>query len=776
MSGTSPTHGGALFPLDSRKRKERELSPVAPDPEPTPSRADAFWITPSRSGRVKKTYAHKRARSYASSAQEDLSDGAVVPSSRSPSPQSSPIKPRAQPRSTAIDVYVELPSNIRYFQTTARSASRHRAPTTIPDDPGMSGARPEPPRMDGPSTSRKKLVPYVEVPLRRTTSARKERRHISGFVSPARASDIHDVNVHVSRGRSFEQKAIAFPSPPPSEGDWTTCHHQDDQLTLSEALNRSFAAVSSYPTVSDNIPITAPSEPTAKREPGRPRPRSRGLAALGPIVSHSQSSSTRLRRTSSGNAASPAAPNSAPPVKRGPGRPRKNPLPPPEPEAAPAGGSRPRRSSARSKSGTRPTQLPSDEDEGDAAAVVDQLLYDPPSSPAGPSGSAPTDHDYAYHSVDVAPVARALERQAAEEAAMAFDADAGPPPVPMKRARGRPRGSKNKSTLAREQAACDERLARLTSSSRTRSAPAAPHVAESTVSSLPPVPIKRPRGRPRKSAPSAFSSSGFMDYTEPLKDPDDDALTAGPSTIPAKARGRSRTRRNSTSILPISSSSAASPAKSSQYYLDLDTMQWRRRGRSVSASPTKRRRSLSRATKKATEYVTSQLLCAALKTALVKAAATPKLAQDRTDDGLRVAPSGVLLFSDGKSDEPVPTLTPVFSGSWAILEDPRVTFDDGLVMKKLHEVVLGTGAFVRFGEARISRTARGRTVTVTVPCCCQSLRPVPPHTPSSRAGKRVAASPLECKGELTVSISEEAATREYAGLAKVLRTTVVVTH
>ena len=61
-------------PPNMRKRKERELSPAVPDPENiTPDRRDSFW-TPNRSARVFKTYAHKRARSYASSAPDEFDD------------------------------------------------------------------------------------------------------------------------------------------------------------------------------------------------------------------------------------------------------------------------------------------------------------------------------------------------------------------------------------------------------------------------------------------------------------------------------------------------------------------------------------------------------------------------------------------------------------------------------------------------------------------------------------------------------------------------------
>lgn len=64
-------------PPHFRKRKQRDPSPTAPSPEePTPARRDAFGVTPSRSARVYKTYAHKRTRSYASSSAGDEPDEA----------------------------------------------------------------------------------------------------------------------------------------------------------------------------------------------------------------------------------------------------------------------------------------------------------------------------------------------------------------------------------------------------------------------------------------------------------------------------------------------------------------------------------------------------------------------------------------------------------------------------------------------------------------------------------------------------------------------------
>ncbi len=80
MSG-GPAYIGKPPPQWTRKRREweqqrarerevaeqeRELSPAVPDPPVTPSRS-AIFGSPNKSARVYKTYAHKRARSQASS-------------------------------------------------------------------------------------------------------------------------------------------------------------------------------------------------------------------------------------------------------------------------------------------------------------------------------------------------------------------------------------------------------------------------------------------------------------------------------------------------------------------------------------------------------------------------------------------------------------------------------------------------------------------------------------------------------------------------------------
>ncbi|KAL7278027.1 hypothetical protein ACG7TL_007987 [Trametes sanguinea] len=673
--------------------------------------------------------------------------------------------------------------------------------STAMSDPGPSTGPPEPPHREITPIPRKRMVPYVEIPHRPAWMRKATQIHEA--VSTTHADDIPSSSTHPSRGLTLAQRVIAFPSPPPSDDDWVkgrAAHRQDEQLSLSEALNRSFATGSALAESGiDSTPGSRREIP--KRKSGRSRSRGRGLAATASIANDNESPSRRLPKASGSDTLSA----SAPPVKRGPGRPRKHPLPGSATEPRPISVSGPRRSSARSKSRTRAVRSPTDEDEGDAAAVVDQLLQDASSSPRVTSNVSPTRHDYAHHTVDASPIARGFARQAQDEAAHATDWDATSPP---RRPRGRPPGSKNKGSFTRATEALPKPFVLLPPRSprdaRTR---AAPSVAESTISSLPPVPIKRSRGRPRKSAPSEFPPSDFVDYIEPLRDPDDDALTAGPPVTRARSRGRSRTRRNSTSALPdrapagrapsppaprtrsrgrsstrrnsisaVPDSASADPATSSQYYLDLDTMQWKRRTRSVSASPAKRRRSSSRSTRarKPIEYPTSKAIFSALKITLVAASMKPKLTQAMTDDGLRIAPSGVLLLSNGTNDEPADATTSVFNGSWAVLEDPRVIVDDALVMKRLHEVVIGVGGFIRFEQAHISRTSGGRIVTVTVPCCCQSVQPENPEHPAW-AARAATTQTVECEGELAVSVGEQP-TREFAGLAKVLRTTVTVTH
>ncbi|KAI0324185.1 hypothetical protein GY45DRAFT_1439244 [Cubamyces sp. BRFM 1775] len=758
-----------------RKRKERELSPAVPDPENiTPDRRDSFW-TPNRSARVFRTYAHKRARSYASSAPDEFDDDA---SSRSPSPQSSPIRPRGRsPPRTGGKVSIPL-ERIARRSTAASDHHDHPGEIEGPNHSTSSTAH-----GSNSTLQRRRSIVYVEVPQRA-----KGSRASSGKSRPTSRVRAGLSEHHDQRGRSSAQKAIAIPSPPPSDDVIGMPHLMRDfpteALSLSEALNRSLAPSSSMDA--GNV--------SPQRRRGRPRGRG-GLVGLGPIISHDDMNRSPRREPQ----AAPAASISASPVKRGPGRPRKHPLPPGQPESVPRSVSRPRRAATRSRSRARPAGPTRDSDDVDAEVVAEQLLHDSSRSPERPGPSTSRRRSYAFQSIDIAPIVRAFERQEADEADIlsGTETTSAPSAVSAKKPRGRPRGSKNKSTLARE-AERAKRFAPLSAGpSRIPVQPFPTSVStEASTFSLPPVPIKRGRGRPRKSAPSASNMllEDTMDYMEPLKDPDENPPAARHSTPGPSRRGRSRTRRNSISTIPTAPAhTPGSPAGPSSYYLDLNTLQWKRRARSVSSSPVKRRASSRHGEHRAnvTEYQTRVLLCTALKAALVSASARPKRGVYRaagavTEDGLKVAPSGILLFSDGEpsgggnrraeEEEGEEEDWQVFSGSWSVLEDPKVALDDALVLKKLHEVVLGIEAFIRLEDARTSRNPHDRTVTVAVPCCCQCVRPRSPRRASSSSRGAASVEDTDCAGELTVSISEEPAMGAYAGLAKVLRTTVTVTH
>lgn len=519
--------------------------------------------------------------------------------------------------------------------------------------------------------------------------------------------------------RGKPKPTTAMPSPPPTSDDNTAASDiqyrasSAAHLSLSDALNNSFANTFVSPFRPDNALPPGSSSAPPKRKRGRPPGKSSSLSGLGPIISQGTPGSSPIRKAAAvPTVSSPTAVLSAP-VKRGPGRPRKHPLPIPS-ATTPA---RPTLSAGPSSSHkkSRPALANEDEeDSSDAEAVAEQLLQDVSRSLERAPTSSHHKEKHAYQSVDISNIARALERQAADEAENPSDTGHIPAPEgpPVKKPRGRPRGSKNKSTLEREAEARERRLASL-SSPPTRMV-AAPVASTSTSAgpSFAPVPIKRPRGRPRKSAPSAST----LEYFEPLRDFDGDTPTAGPSTPAPKRRGRSRTRANSVSAVPQTPPTPSAPPTPSPYYLDLNTMQWRRRTRSASALSTRRRTSalISASVGEAgevTEYQTIKALCAALKAAL--SVAEPKLAQvpvqtsakrkgksrergrskGPADDGLKVAPSGVLFVADDADDNPS-SGTFVFRGSWSVLGDPNVALDDSLALKKLHEVVLGMGACV----------------------------------------------------------------------------------
>ncbi|KAI0367870.1 hypothetical protein BV20DRAFT_969937 [Pilatotrama ljubarskyi] len=738
-------------PAQLGKRKQRDLSPVIPDPEElTPgTRTDAFG-TPARSARVYRTYAHKRARSRAnSSAGDEPLEVEAESLPHVPSPQESPTRVQYGTNQAEAALGADLPRGDLRDQDRQEETSRaaalmdhHSAYNEL--DPSTSFATQRTARSKTPLRRRRSTV-FVEIP---SQPASQLQKYVQPLLSSQEAEHTNaaDVQTRVGRprGRPLKQKPIAIPSPPPTSDDASPAGRPGGRrraqsgthLSLTDALNQSFAAAALTASTSATGFAEPSSEPPRRRR-GRPPGRGRARVALGPVITHSELRSTRSRRTSDVPPVEPSRPPAqATAAKRGPGRPRKHPLPPGASSSPAKARSASRTNRRASTSNSRPALAGSDAEDSEEEAVTRQLLRNT-SRADGPTTSSPSkEYRFVYQSVDVGPLARALERQAAEEAVNGTateteNASAGP----SKKPRGRPRGSKNKTTLAREEAAARVRgLGSTSSAVHSYSAgPSAPTRMRATdpslTSDLPPVPIKRPRGRPRKSAPSAFPASGFMDYVELLRDASDteDRASAGPSSA-GVGRGRSRTRRNSTSAVPIAPQSAAAPVAPPPYYLDLKTMQWKRRSRSLSASPSKtnskRKASTSRLRDDATpakEYQTSAVLCDALKVALLTS--TPKLSSPtirgkgkgkavaRTDDGLKVAPSGVLLFADGldegEEDDSGPW-TCVFKGSWVVLGDPNATLDDALVLKKLHEVVLGTGAYVRSAFCTSTSTSAAR--------------------------------------------------------------------
>ncbi|KAI0641709.1 hypothetical protein C8Q79DRAFT_988912 [Trametes meyenii] len=828
-------------PPHLRKRKQRELSPVVPDPEPpTPVRDDTFG-TLVRSARVYKTYAHKRARSYASEPAESGPDAGQNASS--PSPRSSPTRPpvRIQYGSATRKAGVR-PEDSLQMTTTEKDSEEPSAPVAELNGHHDITNAPIPSTSASPSIESQSPSSVYNVPLRTKLSAvyveisqrRKPSHHVPGeqtsaTSSVARAEPLTTAMERAGppRGRPPKQKPIAFPSPPPTSDDNSILGGPSTRrraiskarLSLSEALNTSFAqAVSSSPISSVAPAETVDSPP--KRKPGRPRGRGRGRARAASGPTRSEVVLSSLQRMSGAEAGPSRDPAPLAQVKRGPGRPRKHPLPSTiVPVSTGSPSSRP--SSTVGLPGWTPLKSPDeDEDDSEAEAVAAQLL--PSTSRSARRGASPSlDEDQLlYQSVDVGPVVRALAHQAAIDAA---NTTAGyvqsTAPTPVKKRRGRPPGSKNKATLAREAEARRQRLTSLSSGGPRAPLPPLPLHTVSSLSalvpapSLPPVPIKRPRGRPRKSAPSAFPPSGVMEYFEPLKDPESDApdSEAGPSTPRPRTRSHSRhrTRRNSApdSVVapPLRTPAVPAPAPPapmapSSYYLDLGTLTWKRRSRSISVSPSKRKEKRPSAASslwfeeqgtKATEYQTSGALYTALREALALASVTPKVARTSpkgkgkgkgkgkaVDNGLKIAPSGVLLFADlsddSEDEEDTRPRTSVFRGSWAVLGNPHSVFDDSVPLKALHTVVREIGGSLGTQEQRFTRSADGQHATVVVPCCCASLGANPAAYPAGAREEEEDAP--RCLGEMAVSVREEMVEMNFGGKVKTLRTTIVVAH
>ena len=598
----------------------------------------------------------------------------ITVGSRESSPEPSPSK---MSKKQAYDDPKPLPTRV------ARGLSRNARQVAGPSSAAAPVSRSAIPRSHPSSPT-----VYVEISPRRKTPFPQS----ATTATPSRAEP--------TRGRTRDPKAISLPSPSPTAEENSEERPRKRArvpsgpgMSLSEALNRSFAgANATRPPTAGATSISAAPFPTAgpsesisvslKRKPGRPRGRGRGrgLAHMDPAVSHSAlAAATRSSAAGSGaqrvaidDEEGSAGEDAAPvvPAKRPRGRPRKDSTAPPRPPSRTP--SRPRRSVSRRRS----SGYVLDAEAMDAQATED---YDTPSQMN------------LHQSVDVLPVARALEEQAMREGESLSTSTA-----PPKKPRGRPKGSKNKATLEREALA--------------RAAAARAFPANPIVPSPAPAPIKRGPGRPRKSAPNppTVPLDGTVDYMEPLKDPDEEDVPH-PSTLHPgrRTRSRSRARRNSTPAAP-------SPA----YYLDMTTLQWKPRARSVSASPAKRR---ARVVEGTTEYQTSGRLCAALRQKLLAAPPPRTKEQEKEerekekekDDGFRVSRSGALVLADKDEETQAGTAAEaaaeaetetetqdapafVFSGAWEVIADRNAVCDDALLLKTLHDVVKRLGICITY--------------------------------------------------------------------------------
>ncbi|KAI0739685.1 hypothetical protein C8Q80DRAFT_1274733 [Daedaleopsis nitida] len=745
--------------LKKRKRQaeQRELSPAVPDPEHiTPSRKDVFG-SPAKSTRVLKTYAHKRARSYASSAagepeedeDDESSDSSVDHSPTKPPHKRARISTKGPPSRRPSSSHLRR----REEDTDSYAGLSHPTPSSSVKKrrrPSSPGVQIEPPRPPSP------VIP--------TASA----------VDVTRAGR--------PRGRPPKVKPIAIPTPSTSSEESaalggkrrTAAEFVGPPLTLSEALNRSFANASMrFAELGEPLDTSV----SVKQKPGRPsgrgRGRGRGGASITRPASHTvpalseeddapPAPSKRPRsRPHKSSVSEPSFPDPAveetqiedveptTPAKRPRGRPRKNTLPSSPP------GRREGRSVSRGRKKT----------------VRSLSLSQPPVS-----------QQHLYDSVDVEPVVRALDNQAAQEDAHLHTDDGSS--APPKRGRGRPRGSKNKTTLSRE-ASHPQR--------RTVSAGPATRVSVLQTSGpspiLPPNPVvqtpaKRPRGRPRKSAPTAettvFPASETFDYMEPLKDPDEeDRNTAAGASTP-RTRGRSSSRSQSRSRPRRNSAVVMVPP--SPYYLDMATLQWRRREPTVSepatpsSSPAKRGSTHAQAAAAGgtKEYQSTVKLCAALKKALLQAP-MPKTRAPGVDADASAGKGKSKGKGKGKDkgkDKDDSAGTVVFRGSWAVLADPSAACDDSTALKTLHDIVRGIDACINLDNTgpTFSASDDGRTVAVAVPCGCLSIpgRALDDDLDSSSAP--------ECAGEMSVSVAEVDVPGGFAGMAKAMRMTVTVTH
>ncbi|PIL32527.1 transcription factor [Ganoderma sinense ZZ0214-1] len=776
-----------------REERDRELSPEVPEPEPsTPAHFERTSVfgTPTRSvSRVRKTYAHKRARSFATPRMRAGSDGEheqeSQTSSREPSSSRSPTKAAQKKQAQDTD--------------SARPAKRPRLNEY--DDDDMYA---DPPMLED-------AIAPVASPSHSPVRRPQQNPRAGSPEAPE-----PQPSTRRPRGRPPKVKPIAIPTPSTTSEEGVAQNAKrrsaasGTEMTLSEALNQSFAhSLVPSPVVAsssrarkarneqEDMRDPSHAEPTpVKRGPGRPRGSGRGRGRGGRGRGRGAGSSEPF--------ASHDADNVFPPA------------------------------SAHESEASMPTwtTLPT-LDRGAASS------HRPPHPLAREEEEEGSDDELA--SVTQIPVKRTPGRPR-RPATPGSSSKAGDT-QPVKR-RGRPPGSKNPATLAREAAAAE--VAR-----RRASLPNLPASSTSIMANYaaahgpPPVtPVKRGRGRPRKSAPepSVFGLD-TVDYMEPLKDPDADVddnpfrrrtrsqsrtrgsarSTPAPSPAPTpRRRSVSATRaprtprRNNSKARPEAAPPKSDAPKSSEppsHYLDMKTMEWKPRARSTSTSPPKRR---ARPTPvptempKATEFQTRTQLCNALKRTLLEAP-MPKLKdiaaenekqqrrqqkekerlkRKRDADRLKVAPSGVLFFGSGDKSEAEPDdeddddeeqgdAMTVFCGSWSVLADPAATFDDSLAMKTLHEVVMGVRAYIELEKAAFAKSHDGQTISVTVPCGCMSVRGRTSESPeggSSSSLQPPAGDAEQCAGKMVVSVTQELIPEGFSGVGKAMRMTVMISH
>ncbi|KAI1786118.1 hypothetical protein LXA43DRAFT_1035150 [Ganoderma leucocontextum] len=347
-------------------------------------------------------------------------------------------------------------------------------------------------------------------------------------------------------------------------------------------------------------------------------------------------------------------------------------------------------------------------------------------------------------------------------------------------------------------------------------------------------PVKRGRGRPRKSAPepSVFGLD-TVDYMEPLKDPDGDDE---PNPFRRRTRSQSRQGRGSTRGTPAASpdptprrrsvsstrtprrnNSASRPAAAAStsaapegsgppsHDLDMKTMQRRSRVRSASSSPSKRRgrpAAPEREMPKATEFQTRTQLCNALKRTLLEAP-MPKLRDMAADnekqqrrqqkekerqkrkrdaDRLRIAPSdGVLSFGGDRSE-------PEHGHDDDEEEELKDQGEATVVFCGSWSVLAGPAATLDDSLAMktLHEVVMGvrayieldkATISVTVPCGCMSVRERDAEgQKASSSSQQPPRDAEQCAGEMVVSVTQAIVPEGFSGVAKAMRMAVMISH